>query len=150
MEIKTKLDIGDKLYIIKEQSAYKKEICPMCDGEGFVYLTSPLNTNKPDWNDKMRCPNCSGNKIVRGDKVSAFSYEEKVIVGFKISVKEKSGVHISYRVKEDNHEGERSYPEYSNMIFTSEEDARAACEYLNLCKDMDEYGKWLLEKEGAK
>lgn len=128
MELNTKFDVGRNVYVIRNQSTYKNKLCTMCDGEGSVIAMSPIDNEK---RNKIICPECHGRKLVQGDLVNRYSIEETVVTGIKISIREKSGIHISYKVKADNSKGEVSYPEKENMICGTEQEANAICEGLN-------------------
>lgn len=143
MEIKTKFNVGEKVYVIHDISTYKKSICPTCDGEGSVMICSRLKNITEGKYPMILCPHCHGQKMITGEKVNRYTMEETTVKGIKISVTgfkvhdgtktgiTKSKVHATYRVKADNSKGECSYPEHENMIVGSYLEAIDRCEELN-------------------
>lgn len=131
MELKTKFDVGQKAYVVCNHSTFAQEICSICDGIGTVAMVSLLSDIKASRRHTYICPACFGNKFTYSKPVKNYKVEEKLINGIKISIREKSGVHISYKVKSGNSKGESSYPECKNMIFATEQEAVAVCENLN-------------------
>lgn len=138
MELSTKFNVGQKVFVIKSQSTHKKVICPMCDGEGYVIVYSPLS-NEESKRREFPCPGCHGMKLITGELIDRYIIEETVITGIKISIKGRTnngawmrGIYFAYRVKDDaSSKGESSYPEYTNMIFATEQEANIVCQELN-------------------
>ena len=47
MEIRTKFNIGDKVWVIDSRKV--EDICPICEGKGYVIIK----------NENFRCPKCN-------------------------------------------------------------------------------------------
>lgn len=127
MEIKTKFDIGQKVFVVRKDSFHKKEECPMCQGEGCVAVYSMSeNYLRSGKGQTIECPVCHGYRVIQGKLIDSYRAEETTITKIKISVREKLGTHFSYTVKCDNAKGEMSYPDHENMIFATEDEASIA------------------------
>lgn len=58
MEIKTKFDLGQRVYIIHKSGQLIKVICPACSGTGDITIDNMGKTFE------FICPNCQGSTIV--------------------------------------------------------------------------------------
>lgn len=128
MEIKTKFDIGQKVFVIKKDSYHKKVECSMCQGEGcvVVYSVPESHLRTGGKGQTIECPVCHGYRVIQGKLIDSYRIEETTVTKIKISVREKSGTHFSYMVKCDNAKGEMTYPEHENLIFATEDEASTA------------------------
>lgn len=137
VNIRTKYRVGQEVLAISKKPGWKKITCPICNGKQIIIYRNPDEDRHDE--KHMECPKCYGKGII--DK-----YEDGCHV---------TGLHtinsISIRVTEDETVVRYNLSHYGaaeeNKVFSTLEKANEACEYLNICKDMDEYGKWLLEME---
>lgn len=113
MEINTKFNVGQTVYVIHEISTYKKSICPTCDGEGSVMICSRLKNITGGKHSMILCHYRNGQKTINGKKVNRYDIEETTIKGIKISVTESKAedgtkqpkIHETYRVNSNNSKG---------------------------------------------
>lgn len=132
MEIKTKFNVGDVVYVCKRNKTHESENCNICDGKGIVTIKG---------ND-FTCPRCNGNKHIHIRGVNSFVPEERTIKKIKIFVhfsKNKGGTQIYTKYEFGSHDGYGRYSvaDYNNMIFTTKEEAEARCKELNAEKSQD-------------
>lgn len=81
MNIETKFNVGDVVYVCKNNSTYEKEPCKICDGIGNVTLKEK----------SFCCPECKGNKFTYTKKVNRFITEERTIRKVIVSVSNNKG-----------------------------------------------------------
>lgn len=123
MKIETKFNIGDVVYVCKNNSTYEKEQCKICDGVGVVTLKDK----------SFCCPECTGNKFTHTKRVERFIPEKRVIRKIVVSVSENNGntqTHTKYETKTHGNR-DRSVAEYRNIMFATKEQAEYRCKELN-------------------
>lgn len=124
MQIETRFNVGDEVYVCKNKSKKEKELCKTCDGTGVVTIK-----------DKMfDCPECHGKRTIRSKSVKNFVPEKRIITKVTVSITENNGnmqVYRRYDCKAQTNRGETSsIAEYRNIIFTTLEEAEARCKEL--------------------
>ena len=121
MKIETKFNVGDVVYVCKNNSTYEEERCKICEGTGNVTLKG-----KP-----FCCPECKGNKFTYTKKVTKFIPEKRTIRKVVVSVSNNNGniqTHTRYETKSNRH---GSIAEYRNIMFATKEEAEYRCKELN-------------------
>lgn len=121
MKIETKFNVGDAVYVCRNDSTYEEEQCKICEGTGNVILKGK----------SFCCPECQGNKFTYTKKVRRFTPEIRTIRKVIVSISNSNGniqVHTRYETKL-NHHG--SIAEYRNIMFATEEEAEYRCKELN-------------------
>lgn len=116
MEIKTKYDVGQNVYVVKNSTKIleKSESCDLCFGDGKIRYGSY----------GLQCPKCNGKgKLIKQRKqVDAWEVmPEQKITAIKISI---TNVGVSVRYKLENING--SVPE--ELVFTAEKEAQQFCQ----------------------
>lgn len=116
MEIKTKYDVGQSVYIVNKHTKVleQSESCDLCFGDGKIKYGSY----------SLQCPKCNGKgKLIKQRKqVDAWEVmPEHKVIAVKISV---TNVSVSIRYKLENING--SVPE--ELTFTSEIEAQQFCQ----------------------
>lgn len=127
MKIKTKFDIGDKIYRIHETD-FEHMWCPECDGEGEIKLKT----------DKIwTCPECNGEKkLVKDipkqwrlwDDRIEYPYDHTYgleVTEIKIDIWENGRCEIDYFFRNGH-----SWSE-DDDLFATEEEALKACDIKN-------------------
>lgn len=121
MKIETKFNVGDIVYVCKNNSTYEEEPCKICEGTGNVTLKGK----------SFCCPECKGNKFTYTKKVTRFIPEKgtirKVIV-FVSNNNDNIRIHTRYETKSSRH---GSIAECRNIIFATKEEAEYRCKELN-------------------
>ncbi len=121
MQIETKFNVGDIVYVCKNHSIFEEEQCKICDGEGSITLKGK----------SFCCPECHGNKFTYTKQVKGFIPEKRTIRKVITSVSENNGniqIHIRYETKSNRH---GSIAEYKNIMFATKEEAEYRCKELN-------------------
>lgn len=121
MKIETKFNVGDAVYICKNNSTYEEEQCKICEGTGNVTLKGKL----------FCCPECKGNKFTSTKRVTRFIPKKRTIRKVIVSVSENNGniqIHTRYETKSNRH---GSIAEYRNIMFATKEEAEYRCKELN-------------------
>ncbi len=121
MQIETKFNVGDIVYVCKNHSIFEEEQCKICDGEGIITLKGK----------SFCCPECHGNKFTYTKQVKGFIPEKRTIRKVITSVSENNGniqIHIRYETKSNRH---GSIAEYKNIMFATKEAAEYRCKELN-------------------
>lgn len=121
MKIKTKFNVGDVVYICKNNSTHEEEQCKICEGTGSVTLKG-----KP-----FCCPECHGNKFTYTKRVTRFIPEKRTIRKVIASISENNGniqIYTRYETKSNRHGG---IAEYRNIMFATKEEAEYRCKELN-------------------
>lgn len=103
MDIKTKFDVGDGLFLRDCKCEYMDSECTTCDGKGKVEIKG----------DVFECPKCKGNKILPLTK-RTYSVKKAVIKSINIMVDEKGEIDISYNFRTEN--SRTTYACKENMI----------------------------------
>lgn len=123
MKIETKFNVGDIVYVCKNNGTYEKEPCKICEGTGNVTLKS-----KP-----FCCPECHGKKFTYTKKANKFIPEKRTIRKVILSVSENNGtmqIYTRYGTKTHGNR-DRSVEDYKNIMFATKEDAEYRCKELN-------------------
>lgn len=118
MEIKTKFNVDDIVYVCRQKKTNESESCKICDGKGIITIKG----------DNFICPKCNGNKYIHTIRESDFVPEEGVITKMSIYI-ENTKIYTKY---ECNIRGKhRNVSDYKNIIFATKEEAEARCKELN-------------------
>lgn len=123
MKIETKFNVGDIVYVCKNNSSFEKEQCKICDGAGIITLKGK----------SFCCPQCNGNKFTRTKKVRWFIPERRTIRKVITSVSENNGniqIYTRYETKTHGNR-DRCVAEYKNIMFSTKEEAEYRCKELN-------------------
>ncbi len=123
MKIETKFNVGDVVYVCKNNSTYEEEQCKICEGTGVVILKG----------ESFCCPQCKGNKLTRTKKVARFIPVKRTIRKVIVSVSENNGnsqIYTRYETKTHGNR-DRSVAEYKNIMFVTKEEAEYRCKELN-------------------
>lgn len=122
MKIETKFNVGDVVYVCKNNSTHEEEQCKICEGTGNVTLKGK----------SFCCPECKGNKFTYTKRVTRFIPEKRTIRKVIVSASNNNNgniqTHIRYETK-SNHHG--SIAEYRNIMFATKEEAEYCCKELN-------------------
>ena len=121
MKIETKFNVGDVVYVCKNNSTYEEEQCKICEGTGNVTLKGK----------SFCCPECKGNKFTHTKRVKRFIPEIRTIRKVIVSVSNNNGniqTHTRYETKSNRH---GSIAEYRNIMFATKEEAEYRCKELN-------------------
>lgn len=121
MKIETKFNVGDVVYVCKNNSTYEEEQCKICEGTGNVTLKGK----------SFCCPECKGNKFTYTKRVTRFIPEIRTIRKVIVSVSNNNGniqIHTRYETKSNRH---GSIAEYRNIMFATKEEAEYRCKELN-------------------
>ena len=114
MNIKTKFNIGDKVYPIEYSDIYPEVKCTFCDGNGNIEVKGHDNNIK-----EISCPTCHG----LGDLVRVGVKQWHVLAPFNIET-------ITFAI-DDN----IAYIEYDSIdeedLFTTKKQAQAECNRRN-------------------
>lgn len=120
MEIKTKFNVGDVVYVCNRNKIHKNERCNICDGKGTITIKD---------NDFI-CPRCNGNKYIRTRGASNFVPEEKTITKIIVSISKNHGntqTHTRYGFDDSR---KCSVADCRNLVFTTKEEAETRCKEL--------------------
>ena len=120
MEIKTKFDVGQKVYMVRLQYKNAEKECPACRGKGIVHLHG----------EEYRCPNmcCQGKVITRGIKY--YSINSVKIKEIEITLNDKKS-EIFYYLNND----------YSVLIINGEITDKNGIRIFETKKEAEEYRK---------
>lgn len=121
MKIETKFNIGDVVYVCKNNSTYKEEQYKICEGTGNVTLKGK----------SFCCPECKGNKFTYTKRVTKFIPGKRTIrkvIVFISNSNENIQIHTRYETK-SNHHG--SVADYKNIMFATKEEAEYRYKELN-------------------
>lgn len=121
MKIETKFNVGDVVYVCKNNSTYEEEQCKICEGTGNVTLKGK----------SFCCPECKGNKFTYTKRVTRFIPEKRTIRKVIVSVSNNNGniqIQTRYETKSNRH---GSIAEYRNIMFATKEEAEYRCKELN-------------------
>ena len=129
MQIDTRFNIGDEVYVCKNRSKKEKELCRICDGIGVITIKGKT----------FKCPECHGKKTVHTKSVKSFVPEKRTITKVTVSITENNGnqqIFRKYDCKAQTHREETSsIAEYRNIIFTTLEEAETRCKELMETED---------------
>lgn len=120
MKIETKFNVGDVVYVCKNNSTYEKEPCKICEGTGMITFKGTT----------FCCPQCHTSKFTHSKKVIKFTPEERTISKVIVSESINNGnlqIYTRYETKPHCHR----IAEHENMIFTTKEEAEERCKELN-------------------
>lgn len=123
MKIETKFNVGDEVYVCKNNSTYEKETCRVCEGTGVISIKA----------ETFCCPKCHGNKFTCTKKINRFLPEKRTIRKVIVSVSENNGnmqAYIRYKTKIHGSR-DRSIADYKNIVFATKEEAEYRCKELN-------------------
>ena len=137
MEVKTKLSIGDPMYVIKQGKHTTVVDCISCDGTGKIQLKSGKN---------FTCPECSGRGYLSEEKSNGWHlYDDRNIDPiFHMCGRPVGRIEIAIKQATKKNELEttvRYYPHgYGNFffeenVFKSEEEAWEECSRRNALLD---------------
>lgn len=84
MELKTKFDLGQYVYVVQPLTEEIKEVCPVCQGKGYIDLNGA----------RYDCPN---SKCIDGDIFKGYKYNN-----YKITFHSKIGK-VSAEMTKDNY-----------------------------------------------
>ena len=121
MVIDNKFEIGQEVYVCKNNSYHEKEECKVCGWSGTVNIKGKM----------YRCPECNGTKFTRNKFIKKYVPEKRRIRKIKISVYETNkGTDVSIRYEmSENCDG--TIVDDRNIIFATLEEAEARCKELN-------------------
>lgn len=121
MKIETKFNVGDEVYVCKNNSTYEKEMCKICEGIGVISI-----------NTETFCyPKCHGDKFTNTKRINRFIPEKRTIRKVIVSISNNNGnikIHTRYETNTKHH---GSIAEYKNIIFATKEEAEYCCKGLN-------------------
>lgn len=123
MKIETKFNVGDEVYVCRNNSTYEKEPCKICEGTGFISIKS----------ETFCCPKCHGDKFTCTKRVNRFLPEKRTIRKVIVSVSENDGTiqtYTSYKTKTHGNR-DRRVADYKNIMFATKEEAVYRCKELN-------------------
>lgn len=123
MKIETKFNVGDVVYVCRNDSTYEKESCKICEGTGVISIKA----------ETFSCPKCHGNKFTCTKRVNKFTPEKRIIRKVIVSVSENNGTiqtYIRYETKTHGNR-DRSVADYKNIMFYTKEEAEYRCKELN-------------------
>jgi len=121
MDIKTKFDIGQTVYVVTQCSNIIRTECDICKGKGRYVINEQYST---------ACPKCYGNGYVEENHGKIFDIYTKSSVG-KIIVEEhyKNGRKEKYMLKSTGIDSGALWT--AEELFASEEEAKKYCEKMN-------------------
>lgn len=123
MRIETNFNVGDVVYVCRNDSTYEKEPCKICEGIGIISIKA----------ETFSCPKCHGNKSTCTKRVNKFTPEKRTIRKVIVSVSENNGtmqIYIRYETKTHGNR-DRSVVDYKNIMFATKEEAEYRCKELN-------------------
>lgn len=123
MQIETKFNVGDIVYVCKNNSTKDMETCKICDGKGAITVKD----------ESFCCPKCHGKKLPYTKKVKKFVPEKRTIRKVIVSVSENNGniqIYTRYETKTHGNR-DRSVADYKNIMFATKEEAEYRCKELN-------------------
>lgn len=133
MEIKTKFDLGQRVYLIHKSGQLVKQKCPACSGDGGIVIDTGFS---------FMCSNCQGSGITETWYSTNWQIAyEKVKIG-KIAVELyretfiNRGIgknRISYMIDETGVGSGATW--YEDEVFGTYEEAVNECEIRNIFKD---------------
>lgn len=122
MEIKTKFNLGDEVFVINCYSELVKTKCPICNGNKFINIKGR----------QFKCPNkdCyDGYLHHREDRKWHIAYNS-FVGNIKFEVyRDYGGIEISYMIDQTGIGTGSVWRE--NTLFATEEEAQARCDELN-------------------
>ncbi len=123
MKIETKFNVGDDVYVCKNNGTHGKEPCKICEGTGVISIKD----------ETFCCPKCHGNKFTNTKRINRFIPEKRTIRKVIVSVSENNGNMQMYTRYETKTHGnrDRSVADYRNIMFTTKEEAVYRCKELN-------------------
>lgn len=118
INMETKFDIGQEVYIIRENTYHinNESKCSICEGIGKIVYRG----------QELRCPECSGKgTLLHGvDTVSKFSIDgQGAITGIKVQYANEICPYIKYKINKKFLSEDR--------LFATQEEAEARCRKLN-------------------
>lgn len=134
-KIKTKFDIGDKVYTIQKEKV--KISCHICKG------LKKIKYNNMD----MKCPECAGKGVFISDDTISMVRENPFTVSMiKVSIDNRNGVEIKYKCGDEY--GNRTNRKESNLYKTVKQ-AQKACDELNTEKKFINVGDIIISDKFA-
>lgn len=127
MKVETKFNVGDVVYVCKNNSTYEEEQCKICEGTGSVTIKGK----------SFCCPECKGNKFTYTKMVKRFISEKRTIIKVIVSVSENNGniqIYTRYETKTNNNRN-KSVADYRNIMFATKEEAEERCKELIHAED---------------
>lgn len=128
MKIKTKFNVGDEVYVCKNNSTYEKEPCKICEGIGVISIKD----------ETFCCPRCHGDKFTHTKRVKRFIPEKRTIRKVIVSVSENNGnmqIYTRYETKTPHGNRDKSVADYRNIMFLTKEEAENRCKELEQAED---------------
>ena len=122
MQIDTKFNVGDTVYVCKNNSTKDLETCKICDGKGAITLK----------NESFCCPKCNGRKSAYTKSVKKFAPEKRIIKRVIVSITENNGntqIYEKYDCETPSGKN-RSVALYRNIMFSSMKEAETRCKEL--------------------
>ncbi|MBQ3512543.1 MAG: hypothetical protein IJA32_01915 [Lachnospiraceae bacterium] len=122
MQIETKFNVGDTVYVCKNNSTKDLETCKICNGKGVITVKD----------ESFCCPKCHGGKFTYTKRVKKFVPEKRIINKVIVSVTENNGntqIYEKYDCETPSGKN-RSIALYRNIMFYSMEEAEARCKEL--------------------
>ena len=123
MKIETKFNVGDVVYVCKNNGTHGKEPCKICEGTGVISIKD----------ETFCCTKCHGNKFTNTKRINRFIPEKRTIRKVIVSVSENNGNMQMYTRYETKTHGnrDRSVADYRNIMFATKEEAEYRCKELN-------------------
>lgn len=127
MKIETRFNVGDVVYVCKNNGTHGKEPCKICEGTGVISIKD----------ETFCCPKCHGNKFTNTKRINRFIPEKRTIRKVIVSVSENNGNMQMYTRYETKTHGnrDRSVAAYRNIMFATKEEAEERCQELNRVED---------------
>ena len=122
MQIETKFNIGDTVYVCKNNSTKDLENCKICDGKGAIIIKD----------ESFCCPKCHGRKFTYSKRIKKFVPEKRTIKKVIVSITENNGntqIYEKYDCETPSGKN-RSGALYRNIMFASIEEAEERCKEL--------------------
>ena len=123
MDIKTKFNLGDIVYLVTNDQMFELAVCPVCEGKGVAISTDPDGSAGKE----SKCSNCHGS----GRYVAythGYHCDEARITEVYVGATARGHFEIKYELEHWNrHKTEAE----ERFIFSTEEEGQEKCNYLN-------------------
>ena len=151
MNVETKGNVGDKVYLLKKIT---QKICPICAGSRRIQITASIPTPDPSASlakaitDNLTyqfteaakgnlkvypCPECGGKGVVKMTGQPKYAVVSGVITSVEISLN-NNGADVFYHVLVD---GETNNRRVANAdLFNDQDAAQKMCDFMNLERRM--------------
>lgn len=117
MQIKTKFDLNEDVYVIKRVKVDTSYKCNICEGKGLIYFKG----------EKLECPKCKGVGIINNPNNYMYEWQVKSTKIYRVNPEvtkdcqiDRYSVLCSY-----------GYATDEDYIYKTEEDAIIECQKMN-------------------